>query len=430
MISPLHHQHLSLNHEALIHLLANHQNLLIVQDLDGVCMKLVKDPLTRQMDPSYISAVRSFDSHFYVLTNGEHIGSRGVNRMVEQAQSDLPTSEQKYYLPGLAAGGVQWQTRQGAVSHPGVRDEILYFLNTIPPKMTHCIREFFARQESTLDASTLDTCLNAAILDNKVSPTVNLNVFYDTLSDRPHLYQSLQKAIVQLTTDLLAEAKQQGLENTFFIHYAPNLGQDAQGNEMIQLAEGNDSGTTDFQFMLKGARKEVGLLFLLNQYYGHHQGNFPLGKDFHVLDAPQDHSALLKIVQNHFDPAVMPLIVGVGDTVTSKGEMINGELKFFRGGSDRGFLQLIQMMGEAFDSPNVTVYVDSSGGEVKNRKAIAVESRDGQEILVDGPTDSRDRSDPLRLNVVIPGGYVQYVSLFNKAAARRGYHSDRGQTTV
>jgi glucosylglycerol 3-phosphatase len=325
---------------------------------------------------------------------------------------------------------VQWQTRQGAVSHPGVRDEILNFLNTIPPKMTHCIREFFARQESTLDASTLDTCLNAAILDNKVSPTVNLNVFYDTLSDRPHLYQSLQKAIVQLTTDLLAEAKQQGLENTFFIHYAPNLGQDAQGNEMIQLAEGNDSGTTDFQFMLKGARKEVGLLFLLNQYYGHHQGHFPLGQDFHVLDAPQDHSALLQIIQDHFDPAVMPLIVGVGDTVTSKGEMINGELKFFRGGSDRGFLQLIQMMGEAFDSPNVTVYVDSSGGEVKNRKAIAVEFRDGQEIVVDGPTDNRDRSDPLRLNVVIPGGYVQYVSLFNKAAARRGYHSDRGKTTV
>lgn len=415
-MTSLHCQHLSLQHDAWTHLLADHENLLIIQDLDGVCMQLVKDPLTRRISPDYLAAVQAFDAHFFVLTNGEHIGSRGVNRIVDQVATGQ-------YLPGLAAGGVQWQTRAGKVSHPGVDDQILSFLDQIPRKMEQCIREFFGHQDLSLEAQTLDTCLKASILDNKVSPTVNLNVFYDTLSDRPQLYQALQQAIAQFTANLLQEAKQQGLDNAFFIHYAPNLGQDEIGNEIIQRAQGNDSGTTDFQFMLKGARKEVGLLFLLNQYYGYHHGVFPLGQDFHVLDAPQDHPALLKVIQDHFDPEKMPLIVGVGDTVTSQGKMIDGEVQFFRGGSDRGFLQLIQMIGEAYDSPNLTVYVDSSGGEVKNRKAIKIESLEGQNIVVEGPTDTRDVTDPLRLNIAIPNGHVQYVELFKQAAALRTAHT-------
>ena len=65
------------------------EDLLIVQDLDGVCMQLVKDPLTRRMDPAYVDAVAALDGQFAVLTNGEHEGRRGVNRLVEQALGSL-----------------------------------------------------------------------------------------------------------------------------------------------------------------------------------------------------------------------------------------------------------------------------------------------------------------------------------------------------
>ena len=83
-------------------------DLLIVQDLDGVCMQLVKDPLTRRMDPGYVNAAADLRGGFVVLTNGEHEGRRGVNRLVEAALGDQVKPEQAgLYLPGLAAGGVQ-----------------------------------------------------------------------------------------------------------------------------------------------------------------------------------------------------------------------------------------------------------------------------------------------------------------------------------
>ena len=71
--------------DQLLQELTGAEDLLIVQDLDGVCMQLVKDPLTRRMDPSYVDAVAAMDGQFAVLTNGEHEGRRGVNRLVEQA---------------------------------------------------------------------------------------------------------------------------------------------------------------------------------------------------------------------------------------------------------------------------------------------------------------------------------------------------------
>ena len=78
--------------DQLLQELTGAEDLLIVQDLDGVCMQLVKDPLTRCMDPSYVDAVAALDGQLAVLTNGEHEGRRGVNRLVEQAlgNSDLP----------------------------------------------------------------------------------------------------------------------------------------------------------------------------------------------------------------------------------------------------------------------------------------------------------------------------------------------------
>ena len=82
---PLSDQTLSLQHDAFIQVLAHTENLLIIQDLDGVCMRLVKDPLSRVIDLPYVEATKAFDGQFFVLTNGEHIGKRGVNGIIERA---------------------------------------------------------------------------------------------------------------------------------------------------------------------------------------------------------------------------------------------------------------------------------------------------------------------------------------------------------
>ena len=71
------------------------EDLLIVQDLDGVCMQLVKDPLTRRMDRGYVQAATALRGNFVVLTNGEHEGRRGVNRLVEAALGDQVKPERR-----------------------------------------------------------------------------------------------------------------------------------------------------------------------------------------------------------------------------------------------------------------------------------------------------------------------------------------------
>ncbi|XTZ10188.1 MAG: glucosylglycerol 3-phosphatase, partial [cyanobacterium endosymbiont of Rhopalodia yunnanensis] len=77
-----------------------------------------------------------------------------------------------------------------------------------------------------------------------------------------------------------------------------------------------------------------------------------------MRQSPEDHQKILKLIRDNFDPIQMPTIIGVGDTVTSKAQEINGQLSFQRGGSDRGFLQLIQEIGKEFNSGNITVYID------------------------------------------------------------------------
>ena len=118
------------------------------------------------------------------------------------------------------------------------------------------------------------------------------------------------------------------------------------------------------------------------------------------------------MVEDAFDPALMPTIVGVGDTVTSQqqGEHIE------RGGSDRNFLQLIQALNRLFSKGNLTVYVDSSGGELDNRIPLALAEKDGVKQVIEGPGDAQDR---LKLNVAFPGGHEQYCQVFETAARSR-----------
>jgi glucosylglycerol 3-phosphatase len=420
---PLHLRSLSLDHQTLSQMLIERENILIIQDLDGVCMGLVKNPLTRVIDTKYLTAAKSLGEQFYVLTNGEHIGKRGVNGIVEKAFSGTQlVKEQGLYLPGLAGGGVQWQDCYGNVAHPGLSETELAFLETVPHEIATCLRELGQQLKYGLNQTQLEACIQAVVLDNKVSPTANLNAFHEIFSDAPQLYTELQQEIKLLMDRLLQAAQQQGLEDSFFVHYAPNLGRDAQGREIMQPAQGDDAGTTDFQFMLRGAIKEVGVLVILNHYYYLKTGNYPLGQDFNARQAPRQPQALLKLVQDNFEQTIMPMIVGVGDTVTSKVVANGSQLEFKRGGSDRGFLELIQALGKEFDTENLTVYVDSSGGEVKNRKALKLDHTNPQIVQVsEGPGDYRDTEDPLTLNVVFPGGHQQYVDLFCHVAKQRKF---------
>lgn len=410
---------LSLDHQSLAQMLVAQENILIIQDLDGVCMGLVKDPLTRVMETRYIEAVKTLEGHFFVLTNGEHIGQRGVNGIVERAIGIGKAKDQGLYLPGLAGGGVQWQDCYGNVSHPGVSTAEIEFLAAIPLKFKDFLKQLGQMPKYGLDQVQLEECIQATVLDNKVSPTANLNIFHEALIDQPELYADLQREIKAFTDRLLEKAQQQGLSDSFFVHYAPNLGRDQQGREIMQPSQAQDSGTTDFQFMLRGAIKEVGVLVILNHYYYLQTGEYPLGKDFNAREAPRKQQDLLQLVKDKFDPEIMPTIMGVGDTVTSKAIEQNGQIEFKRGGSDRGFLELIQNLGQEFNTDNVIVYVDSSGGEVKNRQALELDRSDPENIkVIKGPGDKRDTADPLTLNFVFPQGHQQYLDFFCQMASR------------
>lgn len=418
--APLHQQTYSLDHQAWVDLLATTENLLIIQDLDGVCMDLVNDPMQRQIEPAYVAATQAFGDHFYVLTNGEHIGLRGINGIIEQAFGDeARVKAEGLYLPGLAAGGVQWQTRWGQVEHPGVSEAELAFLGAVPGQITDRIQQFFQARLEWLGHSAVTEAIESAALDNMASPTVNLNILHDLLQGDTATYLALQQTVAQLMEDLLTAAAARGLGDSFFVHYAPNHGRGPDGKEVIWYSQGPESGTTDFQFMLRGAIKEAGVLALLNRYYAQRTGTFPLGEGFSVRQAPHSHRELLDLVVDKFDPKLMPTLVGVGDTVTSAVVMENGQAVPKRGGSDRNFLYLIQEIGQRLGHSYVVTYVDSSGGELKNRRALQVDTVDGVPTVTAGPGDPRDTQDPLVLNVVFPGGYRQYSQAFQRAAKGR-----------
>ncbi len=414
---PLHQQTLSLDHAAFSKILSKTRNLLVIQDLDGVCMELVNDPLDRIIDLNYLQATQIFAQHFYVLTNGEHIGKRGVNRIVDRLYHSIQSQEnpapKPSYLPGLAAGGVQWQERDGEVCHPGVSDAELNFLAAVPDRIRMWIHKFFRDRPQP---PNLEPAIEASVLDNIASPTANLNTFYQILEGDTKTYIALQQSIQQLMNSLLADAKQQGLADSFFVHYAPNLGKDEQGQEVLWFSQLGESGTTDFQFMLRGAIKEAGVLALLNRYYRTHFGTYPLGECFNVRQAPHSVEVLAQLAQTHFDPALMPCIIGVGDTVTSQTQVLEEQTVIRRGGSDRNFLQLIQTLGQTFNTENLVVYVDSSGGELKNRKPLKLETRKGSPVVIEGPGD---RDDPLQINVAFPGGHHEYCQCFQRAASLR-----------
>ena len=383
-------------------------DLLIVQDLDGVCMQLVNDPLTRRMDPNYVTAAAQLEGQFMVLTNGEHEGRRGVNRLVESALGDPATARRDgLYLPGLAAGGVQRQDRFANLDHPGVSAEEMAFLAAAPQRMEALLVERLPGLLPTCSSAEIQTLASTAVLDTQVSPTINLNgVFAQIPTDVPR-QQALQTMLEELMQQLLDEATAAGLAESFFLHVAPNLGRDPSGRERLKPASQGDVGSTDIQFMLTGSIKEAGLLVLLNRHLERRHGTAPFGEGFNVRTAPHDPNALLQLVKDRVAPEQMPLLIGVGDTVTSTPSS-DGQ-QWLRGGSDRGFLTLLQDIGVWCNQANRVVLVDSSHGEV-DRPSLA----NGQ---LEGISDP---DDPLQLDVVMPGGPEQYIAWFRELAQRRG----------
>tara|TARA_B100000609_G_scaffold197194_1_gene194117 strand:+ start:18 stop:1229 length:1212 start_codon:yes stop_codon:yes gene_type:complete len=375
-------------------------DFLIVQDLDGVCMPLVKDPLTRSLAAKYVHAAALLRGNFCVLTNGEHEGHRGVNRIVEQALGDRSIARnQGLYLPGLAAGGVQLQDEFGHLTHPGVSDAEMSFLASVPERMNALMGALLPSVMPDLADQDLKAEIKQAILDTQVSPTINLNSLFSRIPNDVSGQRALQSMLEALMQQLMEMAVAEGLHESFFLHVAPNLGRDSSGSERLKPSTPGDVGSTDIQFMLRGAIKEAGLLVLINRHVSARTGIPPLGEDFNVRTAPQDLESLLALCKDRIPLEQMPQLVGVGDTVTST-ESASGD-GWLRGGSDRGFLTLLQELGRSFQRPNRVVIVDSSGGEI-DRPSLADDSLAG----------ISDPEDPLQFDVCIPGGPDQYVDWF------------------
>ena len=387
--------------------LVDSDDLLIVQDLDGVCMQLVRDPLTRRLDRSYVESAARLQGAFAVLTNGEHEGHRGVNRLVERAlgPSHSPVQE-GLYLPGLAAGGVQLQDRFGTLSHPGVSSAEMDFLAAAPARMEQLLLEKLPEHLPDLSQSQLKALAQSAVLDTQVSPTINLNGAFALLPGAVDAQRGLQLMLEQLMNQLASEAEIQGLEGSFFLHVAPNLGRAADGSERIKPSAPGDVGTTDIQFMLTGSLKEAGLLVLLNQHIARRWGEAPFGESFNVRTAPHDQEGLLALVKRCVPSERMPLLVGVGDTVTST--RAEDGSSWLRGGSDRGFLQLLQDLGRWCGQPNRVVLVDSSHGEI-DRPSLADDRLEG----------ISDPDDPLHVDALMPEGPAQYIRWFIQLAEQR-----------
>jgi glucosylglycerol 3-phosphatase len=113
----------SQDHAALLDSLATTPDLLLIQDLDGVCMGLVHDPLTRTLERAYLDAAARLGDAFAVLTNGEHIGARGVNAIVDRVfGAPGHAAAHGAYLPGPAACSCRTASARSAIRASATRN--------------------------------------------------------------------------------------------------------------------------------------------------------------------------------------------------------------------------------------------------------------------------------------------------------------------
>ena len=389
--------------EELISTITNEKNVLLVQDLDGVCIPLVQDPLKRELKKEYVMAVSKLKNNFSVLTCGEHEGRRGVNRLVEKAlNSKTKAKEFGLYLPGLAACGVEFQDRFSNLSHPGVNENEIDFLEKVPSLMKSMLTNELKISFPNLSNKELNKLIEVAICDTRFTPTLNFNEIFSYVKNNFEKVQSLQLIMEKIMNNLLEESKTHGLKDSFFLHMMPNLGT-KEGKEIMKYATENEFGTTDIQFIINGAIKEAGLLLILNKYISTITGVYPFGKEFNVRNAPKNQNELIKLCKSKIPSDKMPLIVGVGDTVTSQKD--NKSNSWLRGGSDRGFLTLIQRLGESYNKNNQVIFVNSSNEQVARPRINGFDM-----------TGISDPDDNLKFNLIIEEGPEEYIEWFKQLA--------------
>ena len=241
--------------EEVIKNILKEENILIVQDIDGVCIPLVQDPLTREISKEYIMAASKLKEKFSVLTCGEHEGRRGVNRLVEKAlNSKKKAKENGLYLPGLAACGVELQDKFSNISHPGLKDVEIEFLSKIPDKMRSMLTNELKLFLPNIKVEKINQLINVAICDTRFTPTINFNEIFNYIKNDLNKLKDLQILMHKIMNNLLEDSKNFGLEESFYLHLMPNLGI-KEGSEIMKYATANDFGTTDIQFIIKGAIK-------------------------------------------------------------------------------------------------------------------------------------------------------------------------------
>ena len=382
------------------------KNILFIQDIDGVCIPLVKDPMTRELNSKYIYAAKKLGEEFFVLTCGEHEGTRGVNRIIERSlKSTIETKNKELYLRGLAACGVEYQDNNGEVSFEGVSEKELEFLSKVPrlirPKFDLIVKNIFPK----IEKGDINFHASKSICETKFSPTINFNSLFDlTINDfRKRIL--IQKSFEKMMNEILLKAEYEGLENSFFLHISPNLG-NKNDNEIIKLSSQNNIGSTDIQFLIKGAVKDSGVLFLLNKFIEAKKGTLPFGSNFNIRNSPKSIKEKIDLCKRNINKDDMPLIIGVGDTVTSQKNIL--ENNYSRGGSDRSFLEFIQILGKEFGIDNKIIYVDSSSGEVDRPST--------KKTGLNGISDPKDK---LKFDLIFKNGPDEYINWFIELAEKR-----------
>ena len=390
--------------EEVIRKITKEKNILIVQDLDGVCIPLVQDPLKRKLDKEYIENVSKLKDNFSVLTCGEHEGRRGVNRLVEKAlNSSTRAREDGFYLPGLASCGVEFQDRFSNLSYPGLDDNEIDFLSKVPEMMRLMLTTELKKNLPNLSIDLINQLVNVAVCDTRFTPTLNFNEIFNHFKHDFKKVKDLQLIMEDIMNSLLEASNDYGLKNSFHLHLMPNLGL-KNGSEIMKYATQNEFGTTDIQFIINGAIKEAGLLFLLNNYISKKTGIFPFGSNFNVRNAPKTLNKLINLCRDKIPSDQMPMLIGIGDTVTSvKDHKTNSWL---RGGSDRGFLTLIQRLGEAYQKENQVIFVNSSNSQVSRPK-----------VMGNDMSGISDPNDDLKFDMIINDGPQEYINWFKQLAS-------------
>ena len=389
--------------EEVINLIIKEKNFLIVQDLDGVCIPLVQDPLKREINKEYVEDVSKLRDSFSVLTCGEHEGRRGVNRLIEKAlSSKTKAKENGFYLPGLASCGVEFQDRFGNLSFPGINNNEIKFLAKVPKMMRSMLTNELKTLLPNLSNVLRNQLVDVAVCDTRFTPTLNFNEIFSYVKNDFKKVKDLQLIMEKIMNNIIEDAKNSDLENSFHLHLMPNLGI-KNGREIMKYATQSEFGTTDIQFIIKGAMKEAGLLLLLNKYISYKTGVYPFGKDFNVRDAPKTLDKLLELCRDKIPHNQMPILIGIGDTVTS--EKDHKTNSWLRGGSDRGFLTLIQLLGKSYQKDNQVVFINSCNDQVSRPRVKGSDMR-----------GVSDPNDDLKFNMIINDGPEEYIKWFNQLA--------------